>query len=58
MDPDQFAEAAFGESARSIQFSMEDVVAAREMLETLLGKEEVARKEFIFSNINFSILED
>ena len=37
MDSDAFAEAAFGENARLIQFTMEDAEEAVYMLELLLG---------------------
>lgn len=57
MDPDTFAEAAFGEDARLIQFTMNDAEEAAYMLELLLGKKNEERSEYIFSNVDFSVIE-
>lgn len=57
MDPDAFAEAAFGPDARLIQFSMEDATAAHQILETLLGKRNEERTQYIFENIDFSVVD-
>lgn len=57
MDSDAFAEAAFGENARLIQFTMEDAEEAVYMLELLLGKKNEERSEYIFSNVDFSVIE-
>lgn len=57
MDPDAFAEAAFGPDARLIQFSMEDAAAAHQILETLLGKRNEERTQYIFENIDFSVVD-
>ena len=57
MDPDAFAEAAFGPDARLIQFSMEDAIAAQNILETLLGKRNEERTKFIFDNVDFSVVD-
>lgn len=57
MSPDSFAEAAFGPDARLIQFSMEDAAAARNILETLLGKRNEERTKFIFDNVDFSVID-
>lgn len=57
MDADVFAEAAFGPSARMVQFTMKDAAAAEQMLEVLLGNRNKERTEYIFSNIDFSTVE-
>lgn len=58
MDEDVFAEAAFGENARSIQFTMDDAAGAMEMMDILLGKNNKARKEYIFNNLDFTGVEE
>lgn len=57
MDADVFAEAAFGPEARLVQFTMEDVLAAQNILETLLGKKNKERTQYIFENVDFSMIE-
>lgn len=57
MDADVFAEAAFGPEARLVQFTMEDVPAAQNILETLLGKKNKERTQYIFENVDFSMIE-
>ena len=57
MDADAFAEAAFGPDARLVQFTMNDAIAAQDILETLLGKRNKERSEFIFNNVDFSVIE-
>lgn len=57
MDSDMFAEAAFGENARLVQFTMQDVVSAHNMLDMLLGKRNAERTEYIFENVDFSTIE-
>ena len=58
MPEESFERAAFGEDARLIQFTIEDAVAASEMLNTLLGTDNASRKDYIFDNIDFSKVED
>lgn len=53
MDSDAFAEAAFGENARLIQFTIEDAIGAAEMLNTLLGDRNEERTDYIFQNVDF-----
>jgi DNA gyrase/topoisomerase IV subunit B len=57
MDSDAFAEAAFGPNARMIQFTMNDVAAAQHILEVLLGKKNAERTDYIFKNVDFSVIE-
>ena len=57
MDTDAFAEAAFGPDARLIQFTMNDAISAENILETLLGKRNKERSDFIFNNVDFSVIE-
>ena len=57
MDPDAFSEAAFGADARLIQFTRNDISSAREILEILLGTETEKRSEYIFNNVDFSIID-
>lgn len=57
MDADVFAEAAFGPEARLVQFTMEDVPTAQNILETLLGKKNKERTQYIFENVDFSMIE-
>lgn len=57
MDAQAFAEAAYGENARLIQFTMNDVEEAVYMLNTLLGNKNKERSEYIFSNVDFKTVE-
>lgn len=57
MDPDTFALAAFGEDARLIQFTMEDAIEAAKILNTLLGTDITGRTEYIFSHVDFSVVD-
>lgn len=57
MGSEAFSIAAFGENARLIQFTMEDVNAATTILEILLGKKNEERTEYIFENVDFSVVE-
>lgn len=57
MDADAFAEAAFGANAKMIQFTMNDVPAAQHILEILLGKRNAERADYIFENVDFSVVE-
>ena len=57
MDADAFADAAFGPDARLIQFTMNDAISAENILETLLGKRNKERSDFIFNNVDFSVIE-
>ena len=57
MDPDTFALAAFGEDARLIQFTMEDAVEAAKILNTLLGTDITGRTDYIFSHVDFSVVD-
>ena len=57
MDTDMFAEAAFGENARLVQFTMQDAISAHNMLDMLLGKRNAERTEYIFENVDFSTIE-
>ena len=58
MDPDQFAEAAFGPEARAVQFTMEDAEKATEMFDVLLGNKNKERRDYIFENIDFTKVEE
>lgn len=57
MDPDAFAEAAFGPDSRLVQFTINDAIEAENILETLLGKRNAERTKYIFENIDFSVVE-
>lgn len=57
MDSEAFAEAAFGSDARLVQFAMNDVEAAANILEILLGKKNAERTDYIFNNVDFSVVE-
>ena len=57
MDADAFAEAAFGKDARMVQFTMNDIAAAQHILEVLLGKKNAERTDYIFENVDFSVIE-
>lgn len=57
MDAQAFAEAAYGENARLIQFTMNDVENATHTLELLLGKRNEERSDYIFSNVDFKAVE-
>ena len=57
MDAQAFAEAAYGENARLIQFTMNDVEEAVYMLNILLGNKNEERSEYIFSNVDFKAVE-
>ena len=57
MDAQAFAEAAYGENARLIQFTMDDVESAAYTLELLLGKRNEERSDYIFSNVDFKAVE-
>ena len=57
MDAQAFAEAAYGENARLIQFTMNDVEEAVYMLNILLGNKNEERSEYIFLNVDFKAVE-
>ena len=57
MDPDEFERAAFSDEARAIQFTMEDAEEANNIMDILLGKENEARTEYIFKNVDFKVVE-
>jgi DNA gyrase/topoisomerase IV subunit B len=57
MGSEAFSIAAFGENARLVQFTMEDVSSATTILEILLGKKNEERTEYIFENVDFSVVE-
>lgn len=57
MDTDAFAEAAFGPDARLVQFTMEDAEAAINILEVLLGNRNAERTQYIFENVDFSVVD-
>lgn len=57
MDPDVFALAAYGENARLIQFTIEDAEEAARILNILLGKENEERTDYIFSHVDFSMVD-
>lgn len=57
MDPDVFALAAYGENARLIQFTIEDAEEAARILNILLGKENEERTDYIFSHVDFSVVD-
>ena len=57
MDAQAFAEAAYGENSRLIQFTMNDVEEAVYMLNILLGNKNEERSEYIFSNVDFKAVE-
>ena len=57
MDPDAFAEAAFGEKARLVKFTRNDVPAAINMLNLLLGPKTEERSKYIFDNVDFSVVD-
>ena len=57
MDPDEFERAAFSDEARAIQFTMEDAEEANNIMNILLGKENEARTEYIFKNVDFKVVE-
>lgn len=57
MDAQAFAEAAYGENARLIQFTMDDIESAAYTLELLLGKRNEERSDYIFSNVDFKAVE-
>lgn len=57
MGSEAFSIAAFGENARLVQFTMEDVNSATTILEILLGKKNEERTEYIFENVDFSVVE-
>lgn len=54
MDADVFEEVAFGENARLVKFTIEDAIAAQDILETLLGNRNEDRTKYIFENVDFS----
>lgn len=54
MDDETFAEAAFGENARLVRFTIEDAIAAKDILETLLGEKNEERTDYIFSHVDFN----
>lgn len=57
MGKEAFTKAAFGEEARLVQFTMEDVESAKEILEVLLGDRNEERTDYIFNNVDFSVVE-
>lgn len=57
MDPDVFALAAYGENARLIQFTIEDAEEAARILNVLLGTENEERTDYIFSHVDFSVVD-
>ena len=57
MDPDVFALAAYGENARLIQFTIEDAEEAARILNILLGTENEERTDYIFSHVDFSVVD-
>lgn len=57
MSSESFSLSAFGPNARLVQFTMEDAAAAQSILETLLGNKNKERTEYIFENIDFSVVE-
>ena len=57
MDTEVFAEAAFGENARLVQITMEEVEDAFYMVNLLLGKDNEERSKYIFENVDFKEVE-
>ena len=57
MDPDVFALAAYGENARLMQFTIEDAEEAARILNVLLGTENEERTDYIFSHVDFSVVD-
>ena len=57
MDTDLFAEAAFGEDARIIQCTMDDAENCARMVELLMGEDTTTRSEYIFANVDFSVVD-
>lgn len=57
MDTDLFAEAAFGEDARVIQCTMDDAENCARMVELLMGEDTTTRSEYIFANVDFSVVD-
>lgn len=56
--PIDFKETICSDNPRLIQFTMNDVEMANKYFNILLGKDIVARKEYIFANARFDELED
>lgn len=57
MDTEVFAEAAYGENARLVQITMEEVEDAFYMVNLLLGKDNKERSKYIFENVDFKEVE-